>query len=116
METIVCRVTHNSTNRSIFFHLNGEQLDGTHRLQIDRTVRVFGYDNCFNPPPSSRDNCAELMLVVRAVPAVNNSRIFCRARSRDTNSNMGKNDSKEIVTIILRDPGTMEGESEHINH
>ena len=105
VQTVICRVTHNTTNKSIFFHLNGDELDGTHHLQIDKTVRVLRFDNCFDPPSSPQDKCDELILVVRTVPAVNNSRIFCRARSRDANSNMGKIDSKETVTIVLKDPG-----------
>jgi hypothetical protein len=104
VETVICRVTHNATNKSIVFHLNGGALDGTHQLQIDRTVRVLGFENCFVPPSSSQDKCNELILVVRAVPDVNNSRIFCRARSRDSDSDMRRIDSSESVTIIVKDP------------
>ena len=107
VETVICRVTHNATSKSIVFHLNGDALDGTHQLQIDRTVRVEGYENCFVPPSSSQDKCNELILVVRAVPDVNNSRIFCRARSRDINSDMRRIDSSESVTIVVKDSGTL---------
>ena len=107
LETVVCRVTHNTTSKSIFFYLNGDPLDGTHPLQISRTVRVSGFENCFLPQSSSQDKCDELILVMRTVPDVNNSRIFCRARSRDDDSDMRRIDSEEEVTVILKDPGRL---------
>ena len=104
---VICRVTHNSTSRTVSFRLNGSVLDGTHPLQRDRTVSVMQFDKCYEQPSSPDTKCDEVALVVRALPAINNSRVICDARSRDNNSNMIRKDSREVVTIILKDPGEL---------
>ena len=104
---LVCRVTHNSTSRTTFFHLNGTALKGSHPLEQDNTIRVSQYENCFVPPSSSAERCEELTLVFRTVEAINSARFTCRSRARDTNNTlMPQVPSKETVTVMLRHPGT----------
>lgn len=102
---VICRVIHNSTERSTFFYLNGTELKNAHPLNVDRTVRVTQYENCFLPPSNPQEQCEELTLVLRTVDVMNNTRITCRSRPRDS-PGMLQVQSPETVTVIFRDPGT----------
>ena len=102
---IICRVVHNSTSRSTFFHLNNTELKNANPLFVDRTLRVTQYTNCFSPPSNPEEQCEELILVFRTVAVMNNTDITCRSRPRDS-PGMQQVPSSERVTVILRDPGT----------
>ena len=101
---VVCRATHNSTNTTTRFYVNGSVLsETTHPLVLSRVARVSSFNDCYVSPP--QDRCEELTLVLRVTPQINNTRITCRSRSRDTNSGMGQIQSQDTITVILKDPG-----------
>ena len=101
---VVCRATHNSTNTTTRFYVNGSVLsETTHPLVLSRVARVSSFNDCYVSPP--QDKCEELTLILRVTPQINNTRITCRSRSRDTNSNMGQIQSRDTITVVLKDPG-----------
>jgi hypothetical protein len=102
---VVCRVTHNSTNTTTRFYVNGTVLDETtHPLVLSRAARVSAFSNCYEPP--AQDRCQELTLLLRVAPQINNTRITCRSRPRDRSSTMAQTPSRETITVILKEPGT----------
>lgn len=103
--SVLCRVTHNISNISLltsFFYLNDTELDRTSDLERDGSVNTFVvHDRCYMPPFQS--HCEELTLVLRTISQINNTRITCKSRARvDTMSQL---DSREVITVIVEDPG-----------
>lgn len=101
---VICRVTHNVTNATTYFSVNDTLLEGfSSEIESNNIVRVSSFSDCYNPP--SQDKCEEMTLVLRPIPSINNTRITCESRARDRGSMMNRVDSRETVTVILKDPG-----------
>lgn len=101
---LVCTVVHNSSQVSTFFYINNTKLTTSNALQMDRSLRVEYYDHCYQPP--SQGQCEELSLLIRVNPALNNTKISCRTRARDS-TDTSLHTSPEEVTIIVGDPGML---------
>ena len=100
---VVCRVIHNVTHVTTYFSVNDTLLEGYSQIELNNIVRVTHFQNCYNPP--SQDRCEETTLVLWPDPSINNTRITCKSRARDRGSAMNRVDSRERVTVILKDPG-----------
>lgn len=100
---VICTVTHNITNATTYFKLNDTLLEGYTQIELNNIVRVSSFTNCYDPP--AQDRCEEMTLVLRPIPSINNTRITCESRARDRGSMMNRIDSRETITVILKDPG-----------
>ena len=99
--TLICRVSHNSSELSTFFYLNGTRLQTSNQFLVDRTIRVVEYNDCHQS--LSQEKCQEVILVVRINPHLSGTTFQCRSRPR-SGGNMRQNRSNE-VRVVVKDSG-----------